>query len=143
MSKPITGVALMQLYEQGKWQLDDPIEKHAPELANMKALTWDKDGKVVTGADGKPVLTSLKKPATMRQLMSHTAGFGYGLAGDDPVNKRLPRQTACSASQNLDEMMKKIAAHPAALRAGNEVVVLGGGRHPGLSGAEDVGHEVR
>ena len=86
MSKPITGVALMQLYEQGKWQLDDPIEKHAPELANMKALTWDKDGKVVMGADGKPVLTALKKSATMRQLMSHTAGFGYGLAGDDPVN---------------------------------------------------------
>ena len=45
MSKPITGVAMMQLYEQGKWQLDDPVTKYAPELAGLKELTWDKDGK--------------------------------------------------------------------------------------------------
>ncbi len=111
MSKPITGVALMQLYEQGKWQLDDPIGKHAPELAHLKALTWDKDGKVVTDADGKPVLTTPKTPPTMRQLMSHTAGFGYGLAGDDPVNRAF-RDDRVLASANLDEMMKKVAAIP-------------------------------
>ena len=111
MSKPITGVALMQLYEQGKWRLDDPITKYAPELANLKVLTWDKDGKVVTTADGKPVLASPKKPATMRQLMSHTAGFAYGLAGDDPANKAF-RDERVLASQDLDEMMKKIAGIP-------------------------------
>ena len=111
MSKPITGVAMMQLYEQSKWQLDDPITKHAPELANLKELTWDKDGKVVTGADGKAVLTSPKKPATMRQLMSHTAGFGYGLSGDDPVNKAF-RDERVLASRDLDEMMKKVAGIP-------------------------------
>jgi CubicO group peptidase (beta-lactamase class C family) len=111
MSKPITGVAMMQLYEQGKWQLDDPITKYAPELAGLKELTWDKDGKVVTAADGKPVLTSPKKPATMRQLMSHTAGFGYGLAGDDPTNKAF-RDERVLGSRDLDEMMKKIAAIP-------------------------------
>jgi CubicO group peptidase (beta-lactamase class C family) len=111
MSKPITGVAMMQLYEQGKWQLDDPITKYAPELAGLKQLTWDKDGKVVTAADGTPVLTSPKKPATMRQLMSHTAGFGYGLSGDDPVNKAF-RDQRVLGSQNLDEMMQKIARIP-------------------------------
>ena len=111
MSKPITGVAMMQLYEQGKWQLDDPITKYAPELAGLKELTWDKDGKVAFDADGKPVLAAPKKPATMRQLMSHTAGFGYGLAGDDPVNKAF-RDERVLASQNLDAMMKKIAGIP-------------------------------
>jgi len=111
MSKPITGVAMMQLYEQGKWKLDDPITKHAPELAGLKVLTWDKDGKAAVGADGKPVLTSPKKPATMRQLMSHTAGFGYGLAGDDPVNKAF-RDERVLGSQDLDEMMRKIAGIP-------------------------------
>jgi CubicO group peptidase (beta-lactamase class C family) len=111
MSKPITGVAMMQLYEQGKWQLDDPIGKHAPELANLKALTWDKDGKPIVGADGKPVLTTPKTPPTMRQLMSHTAGFGYGLGGDDPVNKAF-RDQGVLASKNLDEMMRKIADIP-------------------------------
>ena len=111
MSKPITGVAMMQLYEQGKWQLDDPITKYAPELAGLKELTWDKDGKVVTGADGAAVLAAPKKPATMRQLMSHTAGFGYGLGGDDPVNKAF-RDQRVLASADLNEMMKKLAAIP-------------------------------
>ncbi len=111
MSKPITGVAMMQLYEQGKWQLDDPITKHAPELAGLKELTWGADGKPVIGADGKPVLATPKKPATMRQLMSHTAGFGYGLSGTDPVNQAF-RSDRVLASSNLDEMMKKIAAIP-------------------------------
>jgi CubicO group peptidase (beta-lactamase class C family) len=111
MSKPITGVAMMQLYEQGKWQLDDPVTKYAPELAGLKELTWDKDGHVVTSADGKPVLATPQKPATMRQLMSHTAGFGYGLSGTDPVNKAF-RDDRVLGSSNLEQMMQKIAAIP-------------------------------
>jgi CubicO group peptidase (beta-lactamase class C family) len=111
MSKPITGVAMMQLYEQGKWKLDDPITKFAPELANLKALTWNADGTVAMNADGTPVVTALKKPATMRQLMSHTAGFGYGLGSTDPVNKAF-RDQGVLASANLDEMMKKLTGIP-------------------------------
>ena len=111
MSKPITGVAMMQLYEQGKWRLDDPISKFAPEVAGLKELTWDKDGKVVLDADGKPVLSTPKKPATMRQLMSHTAGFGYGLTDGDPVNKAF-REKGVLSSKDLDEMMKRIAEIP-------------------------------
>jgi CubicO group peptidase (beta-lactamase class C family) len=111
MSKPITGVAMMQLYEQGKWRLDDPITKYAPELEGLKELTWDSAGKVVMDADGKPVLVTPKKPATMRQLMSHTAGFAYGLSGDDPANNAF-RQDRVLASSNLDEMMRKIAGIP-------------------------------
>ena len=111
MSKPITGVALMQLYQQGKWRLDDPITKHAPELAALKVLTRDQDGKVVLDAAGKPVLATPKTMPTMRQLMSHTAGFGYGLSGDDPVNLAF-RDDRVLASENLDVMMKRIAAIP-------------------------------
>lgn len=110
MSKPVTGVAMMQLYEQGRWHLDDPIAKYAPELANLNALTWDAEGKVMMGADSKPVLTTPVKP-TMRQLMSHTAGFGYGLSGDDPVNRAFRDQGVLS-SKDLDEMMRKIASIP-------------------------------
>ena len=118
MSKPITGVALMQLFEQGKWKLDDPITKYAPELANLKALTWDSAGKVVTDAAGKPVLTTPKAPATMRQLMSHTAGFGYGLSDGDPVNKAFREQGVLTAN-NLDEMMKKVSGIPLLAEPGN------------------------
>src|SRR6476619_1591676 len=121
MSKPITGVAMMQLYEQGKWRLDDPITKHAPELANLKVLTWDSAGKIVTGADGQPVLATPKKPATMRQLMSHTAGFGYGLSGEDPAHRAF-RDQRVLASNDLNEMMKKIAGIPLLYEPGTKWV---------------------
>ncbi len=105
MSKPITGVAMMQLYEQGKWQLDDPVTKYAPELANLRELTW-KDGKPVLDKSGKPVLATPQRAPTMRELMTHTAGFGYGLSGDDPVNKAF-RDEAVLGSKDLDEMMQQ------------------------------------
>lgn len=110
MSKPITGVAMMQLYEQGKWQLDDPVTKYAPELANLRELTW-KDGKPVLDKSGKPVLATPKRPPTMRELMTHTAGFGYGLSGDDPVNKAF-RDEGVLASKDLDELMQKVSSIP-------------------------------
>jgi len=64
MTKPICGVAMMQLYEQGKWKLDDRVDKFIPEFAGLK----------VKAADGS--LVDQKTPMTMAQLMSHTAGFG-------------------------------------------------------------------
>jgi CubicO group peptidase (beta-lactamase class C family) len=111
MSKPITGVAMMQLYEQGKWKLDDPVTKYAPELAGLRVLTYDKDGKVVMGGDGKPVLATPKRAPTMKELMSHTAGFAYGLSGNDPANDAF-RKEGVLASKDLNEMMKKIAGIP-------------------------------
>jgi CubicO group peptidase (beta-lactamase class C family) len=111
MTKPVTGVAMMQLYEQGKWGLDDPISKHAPELAGLKVIQMGADGKPVMGADGKPVLKAPAREPTMRELMTHTAGFGYGLSGDDPVNNAF-RETGVLTSANLDEMMTKIAGIP-------------------------------
>ena len=72
MTKPIVGVAMMMLWEQGTWTLDDPVAKHIPEFAGLKVAT--PNGVV-------PQAT----PMTMRQLMSHTAGFdvtaGYANAG--------------------------------------------------------------
>ncbi len=116
MSKPVTGTAMMQLYEKGLWQLDDPVTKHVPELAGLKVITW-KDGKPVM-KDGKPVLADPKSPPTMRQLMSHTAGFGYGLCCVDPKAPNFNPVDAAFvkdgvlASANLDEMMKKIEGIP-------------------------------
>ena len=62
MTKPIAGVAMMMLWEQGKWTLDDPVAKHIPEFTDLK----------VTGPNG---LVPQAHPMTMRELMSHTAGF--------------------------------------------------------------------
>jgi CubicO group peptidase (beta-lactamase class C family) len=62
MTKPIVGVAMMMLWEQGKWTLDDPVARHIPEFEDLK----------VAGSNG-PVPQA--HPMTMRELMSHTAGF--------------------------------------------------------------------
>lgn len=64
MTKPIVGLAMMQLWEEGKWKLDDPVAKHIPEFANLQVKK--------AGGGTEPQRT----PMTMAQLMSHTAGFG-------------------------------------------------------------------
>lgn len=119
MSKPITGVAMMQLYERGKWRLDDPITKYLPQFAGLKAVTWDRDGHVIVNGDGTPILTAVRRPATLRQLMSHTAGFGYGLTDRDPVNQAFRKNGVLSAG-TLEEMIRKVAGIPLLYQPGEQ-----------------------
>lgn len=79
MTKPITGVALMILREQGKWDFNDPVAKFLPELAHLKVFRG-------MDAAGKPILTEPASQPTMGQLVSHTSGFLYGF-GDTYVDK--------------------------------------------------------
>jgi|HubBroStandDraft_1064217.scaffolds.fasta_scaffold61414_2 CubicO group peptidase (beta-lactamase class C family) len=104
MTKPVTGVAMMILYEQGKWLPSDPISKFIPEFAHLKVY----DG---VGADGRMILVEPDHPPTMAELMTHTAGFTYGLFGDTPVDK-LYREAKPLASNNLQEMIDKLAKLP-------------------------------
>src|SRR5262249_46129368 len=79
MTKPVTGVAMMILYEQGKWSPGDPIAKYIPEFANLKVYKGE--------ANGQPVTEPPAHPPTMAELMSHTAGFTYGIFGNTAVDK--------------------------------------------------------
>ncbi|MBU1378511.1 MAG: beta-lactamase family protein [Alphaproteobacteria bacterium] len=72
MTKPITAVAMMILYDEGRWKPEDPITKFLPELAGQKVFRG-------IGADGKPILEAPKSIPTMRELMTQTAGFSYGM----------------------------------------------------------------
>ncbi|HXU38634.1 MAG TPA: serine hydrolase domain-containing protein [Blastocatellia bacterium] len=110
MTKPITGVAMMILFEDGKWALDDPVTKYIPEFKDLKV--WK--GK---DADGKPILEPAKRPPTMRELMSHTAGFGYGLSDTHPVDKMFQEQKVLT-SIGLKDMAVKVAGIPLLFQPG-------------------------
>ena len=99
MTKPIAGVAMMMLWEQGKWTLDDPVAKHIPEFANLKVAT----------ANGEVAQAT---PMTMRQLMSHSAGFDVsGGYAKHNINDR---------SQPLQAMIDKLAKLPLAAQPGTD-----------------------
>ena len=70
MTKPITGTALMTLYDEGKFNLDDPLEKYLPELSNLRVAISAND-------DGTWETEPADHPLTVRELMSHTGGFTY------------------------------------------------------------------
>ncbi len=78
MTKAITSAAGMQLVEQGKLSLDEPIGKVLPDLAAPQVLEG-------FDANGAPKLRAAKKPITLRQLMTHTAGFAYDMWNGDMV----------------------------------------------------------
>ena len=90
MTKPITGVAMMQLYEQGKWKLDDPVAKYIPEFANLQVKR--------AGGGTEPQ----KNPMTMVQLMSHSAGFGVSAV----------YESANLSATNLQGMIDKLKTLP-------------------------------
>jgi CubicO group peptidase (beta-lactamase class C family) len=104
MSKPITGVAMMLLFEEGRWRLDDPVTRFVPEFKNLKVMAG-------RDAEGNPALEDMKRPPTMRQLMSHTAGFGYGLANEHPVDK-LYREKRVLGANGLADMITRTAEIP-------------------------------
>jgi methyl acetate hydrolase len=78
MTKAVTAAAAMQLVEQGKLSLDEPIGKVLPDLANQQVLEG-------FDADGAPKLRPAKSPITLRQLMTHTAGFCYDIWNGEMV----------------------------------------------------------
>ncbi len=72
MTKPITGVAMMQLWEQGKWKPEDPVTKFLPGARHLKVAT--KQDSITEG------VVPANRPPNMNEVMTHTAGFGYGLS---------------------------------------------------------------
>lgn len=104
MTKPITGVALMMLYEQGLFSLDDPVDKFIPEFKEMKVVKSSAE-------DGSFEVEDLQRQPTMRELLSHTAGFAYGLYGTDPSN-RLFQERGVLASPDLDTFIERVAGIP-------------------------------
>lgn len=104
MTKPITGVALMRLHDQGKFQLDDPVSKYAPEFASLRVYAGTND-------KGEAQFEAPHRDVTIRDLMRHTAGLG---ANDDPspVGEMLRAADPLSFDNTLTEMAQKLGQVP-------------------------------
>lgn len=111
MTKPVTGVALMTLFEKGAFQLDEPLAKYAPEFADMKVYKG-------VDASGNLILEPAKRPITIRDITRHTAGF----AGMEiPALAKLVREADyMNPANTLSEMAKKLAGLPLAFHPGDE-----------------------
>jgi CubicO group peptidase (beta-lactamase class C family) len=109
MTKPITGVAMMKLYEAGQWKPSDPISKCIPEFEDLK---------VYAGADanGEAILVEPTHAPTMGELMSYTAGFSYGLF-QTPVDKLYGEVKPLEASSSRD-FIERMAKLPLAHQPG-------------------------
>ncbi len=85
MTKPITSVALMMLYEEGAFHLDDPVEKFIPAFENQQVF--------VGGTADNPKLEPVKNKMTVRHLLTHSSGLSYGIFSNTPVDTLYRRST--------------------------------------------------
>lgn len=111
MTKPITSVALMMLWEEGKFQLNDPVSKFLPEFANqVVSTTSDASGK--TGE-----LVPVKRQATIRDMLTHTAGLANSYRGNVEF---FTENTRVTPEDSHDSYIKKLAVLPLHYHPGEE-----------------------
>jgi CubicO group peptidase (beta-lactamase class C family) len=113
MTKPVTGAALMTLYDKGAFQLDEPLSKYAPEFAEMQVFAG------IDSASGEMILEPLDRPITIRDITRHTAGFannpnmpglGEVLRAVDPANRE----------NTLVQMAEKMGTIPLMFQPGTQ-----------------------
>ena len=113
MTKPIAATAMMILFEEGHWTLDDPVSKFIPEFAQLKVCAG-------IGPDGEMILEDARRPPTMREVMSHTAGFAYGLFPDAHPLERAYLKNRIARPEGGQAFIDSIAAQPLMFQPGTE-----------------------
>ncbi len=115
MTKPITGVAMMMLWEEGKFKLDDPVSKYLPSFKGQR---------VFAGAGQKNKIKTLpvEREATIRDLMRHTAGLTYGFFGDTPVDRVYRASGMFDAKNDLATLVDMLAKQPLLYQPGKSWV---------------------
>ncbi|HVV35538.1 MAG TPA: serine hydrolase domain-containing protein [Acidimicrobiales bacterium] len=109
MTKPIAGVALMKLYEQGHFQLGDPVHRWIPEWKNLKVKT----------PDG---LVDQVRPMSVKDCLMHTTGLGWGIDGELTMDKFLPAMTALRGGDKgtLEGLTEQLARFPLEFQPGTK-----------------------
>ncbi|MGA3034001.1 MAG: serine hydrolase domain-containing protein [Terracidiphilus sp.] len=113
MTKAITSTALMTLYEQGRFQLDDPLSKYLPEFANLRVLR-NPDGPL-------DETVALERPPTIHDIMRHTAGFTHGL-DQSKFDEQYVKADLFGLDVSLEEMTKRLSQIPLRYQPGTKFV---------------------
>jgi CubicO group peptidase (beta-lactamase class C family) len=114
MTKPLTSVAIMMLYEEGRFQLDDPITRFVPAFRNMRVY--------VSGARGKYESEPAQRDITFRDLLTHTSGLTYGFMEASPVDA-MYRDAGIdfqTSKASLKEVVEQAASLPLLAQPGTE-----------------------
>ncbi len=109
-SKAITSTAVMMLWEEGKFRLDDPISKFIPGFKNVQVLD-------TVYEDGTYGTIPADKPITIRHLLTHTSGLGYGIIDGNPYIRKIYADAGIvdlftTEPVTIGENIKKLAALP-------------------------------
>ncbi len=109
-TKAITSTAVMMLWEEGKFRMDDPISKYIPEFKDAQVLD-------TVYANGTYKTIPAKKPITIRHLITHTSGIGYGVIDGSEQMKRIYKEAGVTdlfTTENIsiEESVKKLAKLP-------------------------------
>lgn len=107
MTKPVTGVALMQLWEQGRFGLDDPLARYLPEFATVKVI------------DGRGGQRPPSRPIIIRDIMRHTAGFSYGMRETD-ADAAFRTADPLNNANDLSEFGRRLASVPLMFDPGDQ-----------------------
>jgi CubicO group peptidase (beta-lactamase class C family) len=113
MTKPITSVALLMLYEEGRFQLNEPVARYLPELANLKLYVGD-------GAGGRMTLRDPARQPTIQDVFRHTAGFLYGMGGSRGVDTAYREANVMGGT--LADLTKRLGTLPLAYEPGTQWV---------------------
>mgnify|MGYP000462589746 CR=1 FL=1 len=108
LTKPITAVALMMLYEQGKFQLNDPLHKYIAEFADTKVVSENGD------------LAKLETPITIHHLLTHTAGMLYNHSLDNTPEDAANLAYYADPTISLEDKVRWLAGLPVACQPGTE-----------------------
>jgi CubicO group peptidase (beta-lactamase class C family) len=104
MTKPVTGVVLMTLYEEGLFRLDEPIANYLPEFAGIQVYAGE--------VDGEARLEKPARPPSIRDILRHTAGFATGEEGEGWVGERYREADPDNLGNTLEQMSAKLASVP-------------------------------
>ncbi|PCJ67088.1 MAG: serine hydrolase [Candidatus Hydrogenedentota bacterium] len=136
MTKPITSVAVMMLFEEGHFFLDDPVSKFIPELGGLRVIDEDAEnpgGGVFNLPDEIEEVSKARKvkviPAntvpsnrdmTIRDLLRHTSGLTYGFFGNTKVDQMYQQNGVLITDMNLEDMVRKLGNFPLLFQPGEQ-----------------------